>query len=145
MRRLLELLALAGFAVCAASAGAQTAFPAPPLAGTSEACMNGYAPLREQAEKRGQLIEEASGRHAPPDETCKLIGAYGQAEVEMIKYLEAHAAQCGIAPELAERLKNGHKNTEALERKVCNVAQQMQKRGPAGQINDFGDPAFQKR
>ena len=94
--------------------------------------MKGFMPLREEAEKRGKLIKAASDRHAGPDEACKLISSYGQAEVKMIKYVEAHTAQCGIPAQVTDQLKNGHKSTEALEKKVCGVAQQMQQRGPAG-------------
>src|SRR6266404_4785811 len=54
---------------------APSASDAPFLAGSrSDACTNGFAPLREEAEKRGKLIKEASQRHAPPVEACKLIG-----------------------------------------------------------------------
>jgi hypothetical protein len=106
--------------------------PAPPSqAGPSEDCMRGFVPLREEAEKRGKLIKAASDRRAPPDEACKLIGNFGQAEIKMIKYVEAHAAKCGIPPQISEQLKNGHKNTETMQKKVCAVAQQQQK-GPAG-------------
>jgi hypothetical protein len=106
--------------------------PAPPSqAGPSEDCMRGFVPLREEAEKRGKLIKAASDRRAPPDEACKLIGNFGQAETKMIKYVEAHAAKCGIPPQISEQLKNGHKNTETMQKKVCAVAQQQQK-GPAG-------------
>ena len=94
--------------------------------------MKGFMPLREEAEKRGKLIKAASERHAPPDEACKLIGNYSQAEVKMIKYVEANSAKCGIPPQIAEQLKTGHKNTEAMQQKVCAVAQQAQTRGPAG-------------
>ena len=45
--------------------------------------------MREEAEKRGKLIKAASERHAPPDEACKLIGNFGQAELKMIKYVES--------------------------------------------------------
>ena len=93
--------------------------------------MKGFLPLREEAEKRGKLIKAASDRHAPPDEACKLIGNFGQAEIKMIKYVESHAAKCGIPPQISDQLKNGHKNTETMQKKVCQVAQQQQK-GPAG-------------
>ena len=93
--------------------------------------MKGFVPLREEAEKRGKLIKAASERHAPPDEACKLIGNFGQAEIKMIKYVETNAAKCGIPPQISEQLKNGHKNTETMQKKVCTVAQQGQ-RGPAG-------------
>jgi hypothetical protein len=94
--------------------------------------MKGFAPLREEAEKRGKLIKAASDRHASPDEACKLIGNFGQAEIKMIKYVETNASKCGIPPQISDQLKNGHKNTEKMQKQVCNVAQQQQQRGPAG-------------
>jgi len=106
--------------------------PAPPTAGPSEACMKGFMPLREEAEKRGKLIKAASDRKAPPDEACKLIASFGQAETKMIKYVEANASKCGIPQQISDQLKAGHKNTETMQQKVCGVAQQMQQRGPAG-------------
>ena len=107
--------------------------PAPASqAGSSDECMKGFVPLREEAEKRGKLIKAASDRHAPPDEACKLIGNFGQSEIKMIKYVESHAAKCGIPTQIADQLKNGHKNTENMQKKVCAVAQQQQQRGPAG-------------
>jgi hypothetical protein len=106
--------------------------PAPPTAGPSEACMKGFMPLREEAEKRGKLIKAASDRKAPPDEACKLITSFGQAEIKMIKYVETNASKCGIPPQISDQLKAGHKNTETMQQKVCGVAQQMQQRGPAG-------------
>ena len=108
--------------------------PAPPsqAGGPSEECMKGFVPLREEAEKRGKLIKAASDRHAAPDEACKLIGSFGQSEIKMIKYVEGHAAKCGIPQQIADQLKNGHKNTESMQQKVCAAAQQVQQRGPAG-------------
>jgi hypothetical protein len=96
--------------------------------------MKGFVPLREEAEKRGKLIKAASDRHAMPDEACKLIGNFSQAELKMIKFVEANAAKCGIPPQVGTQMKDGHKNTEAMQKKVCTVAQQMQNqpRGPAG-------------
>jgi len=94
--------------------------------------MKGFVPLREEAEKRGKLIKAASDRHAAPDEACKLIGSFGQSEIKMIKYVEGHAAKCGIPQQIADQLKNGHKNTESMQQKVCAAAQQVQQRGPAG-------------
>ena len=106
--------------------------PAPPSqAGPANDCMKTFVPLREEAEKRGKLIKAASDRHAPPDEACKLIGNFAQAELKMIKYIETHSTKCGIPPQISEQMKNGHKNTENLLKKVCAVAQQQQK-GPAG-------------
>ncbi|MDA9488979.1 MULTISPECIES: hypothetical protein [unclassified Bradyrhizobium] len=119
----------------AAPIGGAGAFSAaPPTQGPGEDCMKGFVPLREEAEKRGKLIKAASDRHAMPDEACKLIGNFSQAELKMIKFVEANAAKCGIPAQVGAQMKDGHKNTEAMQKKVCTVAQQMQNqpRGPAG-------------
>lgn len=96
-----------------------------------EACMKGFMPLRQEAEKRGAAIKVASDRHASPDEACKLITSFAQSELKMIKYIESNSQKCGIPPEVGQQLKTGHKNTDTMRQKVCNVAQQQQQRGPA--------------
>ena len=106
--------------------------PPPQASGGAEACLKGFVPLREEAERRGKLIKAASDRKAPPDEACKLIKNFGQAETKMIQYVETNSAKCGIPPQIADQLKNGHKNTEKMQNQVCAVAQQVQSRGPAG-------------
>ncbi|MEA2912726.1 MAG: hypothetical protein QOJ15_4807 [Bradyrhizobium sp.] len=111
--------------------------PAPlSQAGPADECSSGFGPLREDAEKRGKMIKAASDRHAPPDEACKLIGNYSQAEMKLIKYVESHAT-CGIPPQIADQLKAGHKNTENMQQKVCAMAQQVQQRGSSGPTGDF--------
>ena len=107
--------------------------PAPPSQAGGDQCMKEFIPLREDAEKRGKQIKAASDRHATPQEACKLIEAFGQSEIRMIKYVETHGAKCGIPPNVLEQLKGGHKNSEMMQQKVCNAATQMQARGgPAG-------------
>jgi hypothetical protein len=138
---------------------ANLAEPAMSPSETQAACLKGYNPLREDAEKKGKLIKEASDRHASPVEACKIIASYRAAEVKMIKYLEVNAVACEVPARITEQLKNGHKNTEALEKKVCAVAEQTKRHEPAipigleevldpeghqpqGVISDFGDPAY---
>jgi hypothetical protein len=113
-------------------AGFQPAAPSQAGGGSQDNCMKQFLPLREDAEKRGKLIKAASDRHASPEEACKLIGSFSQAEVKMIKYVEVNASKCGIPPQISDQLKGGHKNTEIMMKKVCDVAQQAQQRGPAG-------------
>lgn len=103
--------------------------------------MNRYAQLREEAEKHGKLIKAASERKASALEACGLIGNFSQAELKMIKFVEVNAARCGVAPQIADQLKNAHKNTEKMQRQVCAVAQQERKRGPAGPVGDFWPPS----
>lgn len=131
----------------AASVGAPSAFstgappvssgfaqPQPQQAGPpgGDDCMKKFTPLREDAEKRGKAIQAAGQRRAPPDEACKLIGNFSQAEIKMIKFIEANSQKCGIPAQVADQLKTGHKRTEQMQTKVCSVAQQQQQRGPAG-------------
>lgn len=114
-------------------------FGAPQQAGPSDSCMKDFVPLREEAERRGKLIQEASKKKATPVEACKLFRSFSQAEVKMIKYIEANSARCGIPGQIAEQLKTNHKGTEGIQQKVCNVAEQMQKGGgpaPAPGLSD---------
>ena len=98
--------------------------------GPSEACMKGFVPLREEAEKRGKLIKAASERKAQPEEACKLIESYSSAELKMMEYVKVNATKCQIPPQISEQMKKGHAGTEAMLKKVCSVAQAP--RGPAG-------------
>lgn len=114
-----------------AGAGFERPAAPPSQAGGSDACMKEFLPLRNEAERRGKLIKAASDRHATPQEACKLIESFGQSEVKMIKYVEVNASKCGIPAQIADQLKTGHKNTETMQKKVCEAAQQAG-RGPAG-------------
>jgi hypothetical protein len=133
------IAAPSSFPVTGAAPIAGGSFARPPTAPSGQAgppqdCMKEFVPLREDAEKRGKMIKEASERHASAEEACKLIGNFGQAEIKMIKYVESHSARCGIPPQVTDQLKTGHKNTESMQKKVCTVAlqQQQQQKGPAG-------------
>jgi len=133
-----------------ANVGAPAAFPssgAAPLAGGGfvappaqqqagppggEECMKEFIPLREAAEKRGKLIQAASARHAPPDEACKLLGQYSQAENKMLRFIDTHSKKCAIPDNVGKQMRTNHKATENLVAKVCDAAKQAKLRGPAG-------------
>jgi hypothetical protein len=115
----------------------EDSLPAPP---ERDACTKEYVPLREEALARGKLIKAAAERHGPPDEACKLIENYSQSETKVIKYIEANRTKCGFPPLIVDQLKASHKNTEALQTKVCAIAQQApHRREPAGPVGDFDD------
>jgi hypothetical protein len=128
-----------------ASFGAPSAFPsqgAAPLAGAPSGppaaaaggsdCEKTFLPLKNETEKRGMAIKAASARKAPPDEACKLIGSYSAAESKMVRFVESNGQRCGIPSQFADQMRSAHKNTEQLQRKVCQVAEQVKQRGPAG-------------
>jgi hypothetical protein len=118
--------------------GGASPFTSAPLAapptqsGAIDDCMKQFLPLRDEAEKRGKLIKAASEHHAPPDEACKLIGNFAQAEIKMMKYIEGNAARCQIPPQIGEQLKRGHEATSKMQQKVCQAAEQMKNQKPAG-------------
>lgn len=96
-----------------------------------EECGKRFVPLRKEAEDRANAIKAAGKRHAPPQEACKLIAAFSQAELRMIKFVETNTQKCNIPAQLGEQLRKGHANTEQLQTKVCAIAEQA-KRGPPG-------------
>jgi hypothetical protein len=102
-----------------------------------DACLDEFAPLRQEAEVRGNLIKAASERHAPAKEACELIGNFVQSEIKMIRYVEANAERCGIPPKTADQLRAGREKSETMLTKVCMAAQQAQNSGPAGPTGDF--------
>jgi hypothetical protein len=102
-------------------------------------CLNEFIPLRRETEERGKLLKAAGERHASAEEACKLIGDFGAAEMKMIEYVQAHVAKCWIPSEMLVQLKNGHKNTEGMQKRVCGFAQLSPPRRPAGPVGDFDD------
>lgn len=92
-----------------------------PPPGASD-CQNGFVTLKTEAEARAKAIQAAGKRKAPPQEACKLIGAFSQSELKMIKFVETNAVKCQIPPQAAEQMKKGHAGTEQLLSKVCAAA-----------------------
>jgi hypothetical protein len=110
-------------------------FGGPPQGGPppgAEECQKGFMPLRADAEAKAKLIQAAGKRKAPPQEACKLIGNFAQAEVKMIKFVEANAQKCGIPAQVGDQMKKGHANTAQLQQRVCAAAAQGPATGPAG-------------
>jgi hypothetical protein len=83
-------------------------------------CHKGFAALRDEAERRGRLVKAASDRRAPREEACQLIGSFSEAELRMVRYVEANSAKCGLQ-QVAVRLKTGHLKTEEMYRRICAV------------------------
>ena len=97
----------------------------------AEECQKGFLPLRADVEAKGKLVQAAGKRKATPQEACKLIGNFVQADAKMIKFVDANAQKCGIPPQVGEQMKKGHANYTQLQQRVCSAAQQQQA-GPAG-------------
>jgi hypothetical protein len=112
---------------------ASSPFAAPPTQGGAiDQCMKDFLPLREEAEKRGQLLKVAGEKHQGSDVACKLINSFIQAEMKMIKYVETNGARCQIPPQIAEQLRKGHVGTEGMKGRICAAADQAKNQAPAG-------------
>lgn len=86
----------------------------------AEACQKGFVPLRDEAERRGRLVKAASERKAPREEACQVIGSFSEAELKMVRYVEANAVKCGLQ-QVAARLRAGAIKTEEMYRRICAV------------------------
>jgi hypothetical protein len=104
-----------------------------------QACMEKFAPIRAEAEKRANAIKAASDRKAPPQEACGLIKSYVQAEAELVSYVTAKQTACGIPPEIPKQLKASQARSQQMLKVVCNAATQPQRGDPAA------DPLFRRR
>jgi hypothetical protein len=112
---------------------ASSPFAAPPTqSGAVDECMKEFLPMRAEAERRGKLLKAASDKRSGPDEACRLIKSFIEAELKMMKYVQTNAARCQIPPQIGDQLSKGHKHTEEMKTKICNAAEQMAKQGPAG-------------
>lgn len=93
-------------------------------------CMEKFAPLRQDAEKRAQAIKAASDRKAPPKEACGLITSYVQAEAKLVNYVTTKQTACGIPAEIPKQLKANQARSQQMMKAVCQAAAQPQG-GPA--------------
>lgn len=116
--------AFSGGAAPIGGAGGFGSGPPPQASGPPDACMKNFIPLRQETEKRGKLLEAGGKRKAGPDEICKLLTSYSQAEFKMMKYVESNGTKCGIPPQIGDQLKNSHVKTSEMQQKVCGFAQQ---------------------
>lgn len=102
--------------------------PAPQQA---PSCLPEFTKLRNETEKRGLALKQASERKASPQEACRLLVAFTSAEAKMLKYAVDNASTCGIPAQIIEGIKRGHAKSGELRVKVCRVAAAPQApRGP---------------
>ena len=87
--------------------------------GTPPPCVVEFGKMREDVQKKGLAAKQASEKHVPREELCKLITAYGAAEQKWLKFTEQGVSACGIPPEIVNQLKQVHGRTEMAREKIC--------------------------
>jgi len=83
--------------------------------------------LREAAQKKANNVRVASERKATPEEACKLIGVFTDAEAKVVKFVEKNAASCGIPAEAVKGMRAAHGKSLELRKRVCTAAAQAPK------------------
>jgi hypothetical protein len=95
-------------------------------------CMKDFLPLRTETERRAKLVQAANQKRVSPEEACKVINNFSQAEEKMLKFVEVNAKSCGIPAEIPAQLKAGHARTTDLLKRVCDAAAQRASGGGGG-------------
>jgi hypothetical protein len=98
--------------------------PAAPPPGQQQLppCFNEFSPIREEAEKRANMLKAAMQKKVPREEACKLIKNFSAAEAKVVRFVTTNAQQCGIPPQAVGQMKSNHDRTVKMETQVCNAA-----------------------
>jgi hypothetical protein len=104
--------------------GAQRGGMAPPGAapqagGQEPPCFKDFVPLREAAEKRANMIKNASERKAPRPEVCQLFKNFAVAEAKVVKFVTDNQSACQIPPQAVSQMKANHDRTMKTRDQVC--------------------------
>lgn len=131
----LLLLALAAWPLPPASAQVG-GVPAAPGIARPLACQQLLA-ARDETQRHGMAISDASERKAGPEEACRLFKVFLASETKMIKGLEDNAALCGVPPEVIAQLKTQHARVSRQGQQICDAAPVRRDWNP---IPDWGPP-----
>src|SRR5882724_3980571 len=98
--------------------------PAAPPPGQQQMppCFKEFAPIREEAQKRADILKAAMMKKVPREEACGLIKNFAAAEGKVVKFVTANAKGCGIPPEAVTAMKTNHGRTVKMETQVCSTA-----------------------
>jgi hypothetical protein len=115
---------------------------APPQGGggPNAECMQQIEPLRDEVQRRAKVVQEASKRHATPQEACKLIGEFAKAELRFMNFVAIKQTACGIPAEVPKQMKVAHGHTEQMHKQVCGMANAPQASAGPSLSDVLGSP-----
>jgi hypothetical protein len=85
-------------------------------------CFKEFMALRQEADKKGRALQDASKKKVPPPVACRLFNEYSASEGKLVKYVSTNATKCEIPKEVVENLTKNHAKTNEIRTKVCEVA-----------------------
>jgi hypothetical protein len=113
--------------------------PAPPP-GQPQAppCFKEFTPIRDEAQKRAEVLKAAMQKKVPREEACTLIKSFSAAEAKVVKFVTANAQGCGIPPQAVTTMKTNHDRTVKMETQVCAAAAGPQRQTGPGLSEALG-------
>jgi hypothetical protein len=97
-------------------------FGGPPQQGPTEAqkvCLT-FPSIREEVEKSGNAIKQASARKAAREEVCPLFKDFVVKEAKMLHFLSTNQKNCGVPPNIVSSLRTNHAKTVQMRNGVCS-------------------------
>jgi hypothetical protein len=95
-------------------------------------CFKQFVALRQEAQKKANLINTAKDRNPPPtrEEMCQVVKNFAAAEGKVIKFVVDNQASCGIPPEAITQMKAGATQTAKFRTAVCTGGPAAAKAAP---------------
>ena len=90
-------------------------------------CFKEFTPIRDEAQKRANVLKAAMQKKVPREEACSLIKSFSAAEGKVVKFVTANAQSCGIPPQAVGAMKANHERTVKMETQVCSAASAPQR------------------
>jgi hypothetical protein len=114
--------------------------PAAPPPGQQQMppCFKEFTPIREEAQKRADILKAAMMKKVPREEACGLIKSFAAAEAKVVKFVTANAQGCGIPPQAITAMKTNHERTVKMETQVCSAAAGPQRQTGPGLSEALG-------
>lgn len=108
-------------------------------------CLKDFIPLREEVEKRFEVVKTTMAKKPTAAEACTILTRFTQAETALITFLDKNSSTCPFPPGLADNIKATHVKSDSFKKQACTAAAQQQQRvaRPAQPtLSDaFGSPA----
>ena len=101
-------------------------------------CFKEFTPIRNEAQKRAEVLKAAMQKKVPREEACTLIKNFAAAEAKVVKFVSTNAQSCGIPPQAVSAMKTNHDRTVKMENQVCNAASGPQRQTGPGLSEALG-------
>jgi hypothetical protein len=82
-------------------------------------CKQQYSALKNEVEEKAEPIRKARQQTVTPDELCRAITSYEEAELKIIGFVAANSKKCGFPPRVSQELISVYEGMGTLKEKTC--------------------------